>query len=224
MIKRALAISTFACLLAGSPLAARASMDVLDYTVLRDGSPIGSHTVKLERNGSRTLVNVKSDIEVKVLFVSAYRFVQKSTEEWENGKLVRLVSKTHDDGPDYELSVDKAAEALNVSAAKSVKGKAETPENGGKSVAPQTVLPASLWNADTVRQTQLLNTIHGQVMKVTVAEQGREAVAVKGSQVQAAHYAIRGELERDLWIDAEGNVVQYQFKDRTGSQISYVLR
>ncbi|TAN55065.1 MAG: hypothetical protein EPN26_05885 [Rhodospirillales bacterium] len=224
MKKIFLSVAALGCLLSAAPLPALAAMDTLDYTVLRDGSPIGRHTVKVERNGARTLVSINSDIEVKVLFVSAYRFVQKSTEEWENGKLVRLVSKTHDDGPDYDLSVATASDGLSVTAAKSVKGKAETAENGGASAAPQTVLPASLWNPETVRQSSLLNTIHGKVMSVTVAEQGKEPVAVKGASIPASHYAIRGELERDLWIDAEGNVVQYQFKDRTGSQISYVLR
>ncbi len=40
----------------------------------------------------------------------------------------------------------------------------------------------------------------------------------------ARRYAVRADLERELWYDADGVPVHVRFKGRDGSEIVYVLR
>jgi len=86
------------------------------------------------------------------------------------------------------------------------------------------VIPASLWNDDLVKQSTLLNTLDGSSMPVTIANLGTENVDVNGKPVAATHYSVTGKLNRELWYDDEGVLVQVKFNGSDGSEISYVLR
>lgn len=184
----------------------------LSFTVLRNGDPIGTHAYTFKKRGSRTIVGIVTDIKVKVAFFTAYRFEHKASEEWYKGKMVRTASVTNDDGTDHKLEVSKGAGALKING------------DGNKSKADLGVMPASLWHPDTVKNNVLLNTLDGHMMTVKVDALGEEKVLVKGSEVAAQHYRISGDLERELWFDANGTLVQVQFKGDDGSDISYVLR
>jgi hypothetical protein len=49
-------------------------------------------------------------------------------------------------------------------------------------------------------------------------------VTARGRSVEARHYQLSGELERELWYDAAGVLVQVRFKGKDGSDIRYELR
>jgi len=85
------------------------------------------------------------------------------------------------------------------------------------------VVPASLWNMATVSQTHLLNTLDGSDMAIMVKDLGEEAVKVMGKDVMARHYAISGDLQRELWYDAGGRLVKVRFAASDGTDIQYVL-
>src|SRR6516162_10129605 len=60
------------------------------FAINREGSQIGTHTIELMRNGPETLVKLATHIEVKIAFITAYRFEQNGSERWVNSKLVTL--------------------------------------------------------------------------------------------------------------------------------------
>ncbi len=49
---------------------------------------------------------------------------------------------------------------------------------------------------------------------------GRERVPVGGRPVEAKHYALRGQIRRDLWYDADCNLVRVAWRARDGSEIT----
>lgn len=194
---------------------AQAQAETLNYTVLRDGKPIGSHAVSIDTKGQMTQVSIDTDIEVKVLFVTAYKFKHKSKELWTNGQLMTLNSTTDDDGTNKKLTVRATKDTMTVDSI--VKG-----QDRRQNADPATI-PASLWNAETVKQNVLLNTLDGQVMKVDVKAMGAENVDAGGQSVTAQRYAISGELTRDVWFDDEGRLVRMRFPDKTNTEIVYAL-
>ena len=204
----------FGALAAASLLAgAQAQAETLNYTVTRDGSTIGTHSVDI--SDDRSQVSVETDIAVKVLFVTAYKFKHTSEEKWQNGQLVAISSTTDDDGTPKELNATLNGGTLKVNSV--VKG-----QDRMQNVAAGT-LPASLWNPDTVNQSALLNTLDGQVMNIEVENMGAETIETGSGSVQANHYAISGELTRELWFDAQGRLVRMRFPDKTNSEIVYAL-
>src|SRR5262249_61164686 len=84
--------------------------------------------------------------------------------------------------------------------------------------------PASLWRPDTVQQTVLLDPIKGRDRQVSVADKGLEKVQVRGQLVDAHHYAMTGQITRDIWYGPDGQIVQVSFPGKDGSQVQVVLR
>jgi len=211
-------------------LASASSRDV-SFTVVRGGDEIGWQKLSIQDEAGKTVVRTTSEVSVKVFFAEVYKFVQDSTETYENGKLVALTSTTHDDGPDFVLDVQNNGGSLAVKAAKSVKGKAAG-ETGGERAAD--IVTASLWDKDVVSQTALLNTIDGSVTQVEKVDNlGVESIQAKGQTVSATHYVILGTdsqsgeskpWHREVWYDEAGNLVQYSLKDSTGTMVHYIQR
>ena len=187
----------------------------LDFTVLRDGDKVGTQVMHFARAGDGAVdVDIKTDVEVSMLFVTVYSFKQQSHEHWVGGRLADLTSQTGDDGTEHKLVVSADGDAIKVA------------DNGVARQLPADLLPASLWNDGIVAvpQTTLLNTIDGTAMTVSVADLGTDKVEVAGNQVSAHHYALSGDLARELWYDPNGLLVKVRFAGKDGSDIQYVLR
>jgi hypothetical protein len=189
--------------------------ETLNYTVLRDGKNIGTHAVTIEHKGSETDVSVKTDITVKMLFVTAYKFKHASQEMWNNGQLISLTSTTDDDGTPKELTARAENGVLTLDS--TVKGQERRQQ------ADVGTEPASLWNPDTVKQSALLNTLDGQMMQIKVKDLGTENVDASGAALSAHHYSLTGDLTRELWFDDAGRLVRMRFPDKTNTEIIYAL-
>lgn len=210
MRKTFLSAALFASLLAAH--AAQALQPgPLKFTVLRDGSEIGTHKIDVRRDGAATRVNIKTDIAVKMAFITVYRFEHSGKEEWRNGQLVQIESKTNDDGTDKWLKGAANGKGLEID------GSAK------KYLAEPTIIPASLWNPKIVKQGELLNTLDGSKMAVTIKDVGEETIKVYGRMIPTRHFSITGQLQRELWFDADGTLVQVRFKASDKSDIRYVL-
>ena len=179
-----------------SPGASVPASGKLAFDVIRKGKDIGNYTLTFNGKGGDLTVGIATDVKVKVpiIGVSAYTFQQQSTETWRGGKLAALSSKTDDNGTPHSISVGA------------------TP-----------LIPASLWSADLLAARQVLNTINGGTDTISVRKLGTESVATGSGSVKAAHYAVSGGLNRELWY-ADGKLVHVRFKADDGSVIDYALR
>ncbi|HXP98353.1 MAG TPA: DUF6134 family protein [Telmatospirillum sp.] len=183
----------------------------LDFTVLKNGSPIGHHWIDLIRNGDNETVSIKTNILVRMAYVPVYRFEHTGSEVWQHGHLVSLRSQTNDDGEEHSLVVGAKNDHIEIDG------------DGLRSQADSGIIPASLWNHDLVTQGVLLNTLTGKQMPVRVDTLGEEPVSAHGTETRALHYRVTGELQRDLWYDRSGTLVQVKFKAKDASDILYVL-
>ena len=185
--------------------------ETLQYAIMRKGEQIGTHTVELKRAGKETSVNLETNVEVKVLFVTAYRFQHSATERWVNGRLVELNSETDDNGTQHKLTAALKGAALEVDA------------DGKAAQVDKNIIPSSLWNPELVRQSVMLDTQTGQVMPISVVDGGSEEVTVETGPAPAHRYTIKGKFSQDVWYDSRGRLVQSQLVAKDGSVISYKL-
>lgn len=179
-----------------APAASVPASGRLAFDVIRKDRDIGDYVVTFRGSGDDVTVDIATEVLVKVpvIGVSAYRFSQASTETWRGGQLAGLTSRTDDNGTPHDIRVGATA-----------------------------LVPASLWNADLLRASQVLNTIDGSTDAISVSTLGTEDIATGHGPVQATHYALRGGLQRDLWYDG-ATLVHVRFTAEDGSQIDYVLR
>ncbi len=183
---------------------------VLDFTVLRNGSEVGRHEMLFRSEADGLKIDIHTNVAVKVAFITAYRFEHEGHEVWQGAHLARLWSKTNDDGTKHVLDVTAGGDSLVVMA------------DGKELEKSSASIPASLWNERIVQQKSILNTLDGSRMAIQVADLGTEIVLVKGAKVPARHYSITGDLQREVWYDAQNVLVKVRFKAKDGSDIEYL--
>jgi hypothetical protein len=203
------------------PGAAKAAVPVPDgfppagtitYDVWREGSKIGTHSVDFLRDGDKLTVRTKIRIEVKLLFITIYRFEHDAQEDWVAGKLMRFAAKTDDNGTDRDVLLERTGEELRGH------------YNAEQAMLPGDIIPGSLWNPATVDQSQLIEPTKGRAKAVTIIDRGMETVQVGSQSIEAHHYSITGDLRREVWYGPDGEVVQAGYRVKDGSLLTFKLR
>lgn len=180
------------------------------FSVWRKGSQIGEHRLTFREDGDDLVVDVDINLQVKLGFVTLFRYTHHNTEIWRDGKLVSLDSETHDDGSDFRLSVRPAGDVLDVDGW------------AGQFQVPADTLSSSYWNPDTIYRSRILDTQRGYLMDVNTEWLGEETIEAATGRIAANRYRISGDLTMDIWYSQGGQWVKLDFATR-GSTISYQL-
>ncbi len=180
-----------------------------NFAVMRNGERIGSSTVRLRRSGDETLAEVATHIEVKIAFLTVYRYDQKETERWADGRLLAMTSLTRDNGTIHRVSATRSGDKLLV-------------ESDGRTreVDPG-LTPYSPWNAALLNERRVLDIEDGRVTPVSVTDRGEERLVLQGRATLAHRYSIRTSFPQDLWYDQQRRLVQVELHGSDGSTIQY---
>ncbi len=205
-MRKVAGILTLLAVVAATP----ARAETLRYAIMRNGEQIGTHMVDITRSGADTMVSLNTHLEVKVLFITAYHFQHTDTEHWSNGHLVSLKSSTDNNGTKHNVSVVTKPSGLEVEA------------DGKTGPLDRNVVTGSLWNADILHHMQMLDAQDGQMLPLTVIDDGQDDLTVGGHPVKAHHYTLKSKYSQDVWFDGQ-RLVQVKIVGSDGSVISYAL-
>jgi Family of unknown function (DUF6134) len=197
--------------LAGTAAAQSGDTTTLSYAVMRNGSQIGSTIVKLVRDRRQMDVDVATHVQVKIAFLTVYRYEQHETEQWTDGRLQAMSSVTDDNGAVHRVNATSRGNVLAVDA------------DGRIRTVDADVIPASLWNAALVKKTLALDTQDGKLTPVAVVDRGEEQLVLRGHTTLAHHYSINTGFAQDVWYDQQHRLVKVQLHGSDGSQIQYKL-
>lgn len=180
------------------------------FEVFRDGARIGEHRATVTRHDDRIKVDIAIDFEVKLAFITVYRYSHRNREIWRDGELRSFRSETDNNG-----------EALTVEGER-VDGGMRLVANGEERVLPAW-MPTTYWHPATIRQDRLVDTQDGDLLEIAVTEVGRETVQAGDTSVPATRYEMRGDLDITLWYDDADRWVKLAF-DYKGASFDYVLK
>ena len=197
--------------LLAAPTAAWPDAGTLNFTVMRDGEPIGASIVRLRRSGGETIADVSTHIQVKIAFLTVYRYDQTVTERWADGHLLAMTSLTRDNGTTHRVTATREGDRLLVDS------------DGRTSTVDPTLMPYNPWNAAMLHARMALNTKDGSVTPVSVTDRGEERVVLQGRQLLAHRYSIRTSFPQDLWYDQHQRLVLVELHGSDGSTIRYQL-
>jgi Family of unknown function (DUF6134) len=186
-----------------------AAAETMQFTITRNGDPIGTHTIEINRAGPETTVNITTDLAVTVLFITAYRLQQRGGERWVTGHLVALNSTTDNNGTHHKVAVMMKGSDLQLNA------------DGKVSRLDKDIVPSSPWNPEFLRHSTVLDTQDGRLSPVSVGDQGLEQLAIRTRTISAHHYAIKSRYSEDVWYDQRGRLVQVKIIGSDGSIILY---
>lgn len=193
------------------PAHATASGD-WQFRVTLDGREIGSHRYTLEPAGEGVLLRSEARFDVKILFVTAYRYDHQAVERWQDGCLQSLDSRTDSNGTRTAVTAADGGNGLAVA------------RPAGKDLHPGCVLSFAYWDPRILEADQLLNSQTGELVPVRVTPLGQESVPVRGMARSASRYRISGrELQIDVWY-ADGRWIGLEALTDGGRRLRYELQ
>lgn len=168
---------------------------------------IGWHRVEFGCENGALVVETTAEIEVKILFATAYRREIDWREVWDGDQLLAFDGTTVDDGQSYEVSARLEGDRMVI----------EGPS--GRVEAPSGVVPSHPWNQAVIERPLLFDVRDGNLLaaKTTVADE--EEIAAEAGEVLAQKYVTEGDLERELWYAKDGRWLQWRLR-RAGGTIT----
>ena len=204
----ALLVITGLTVSAGSSLAE----EPMVFDVLRDGDKIGEHRLDFERQDSTLKVSVETDLAVKFAFLTLFRYEHKRVERWRGGELESLAGMTNDDGQEYEVSFVRK------------QGHYSRTINGAEEEINGPVAIDSLWSKDLLTGGKLFSAANDKVYRVRSNLLGLETIEVNGGPVEAEHYKLSGEVDRDLWYGPSGELLRVEYQSDEGESFVFLRR
>ncbi len=192
-------------------MATQASAETIRFAIVRNGEQIGTHVVEINRAGQETSVKIATDLDVKVLFVTAYRLQHRATEKWVEGRLVAMSSNTDNNGTRHRVSVSETPAGMEIHA------------DGKSSKADSSLVPGSLWNLELLHRKVMLDAQDGQILPLAVVDHGSQQVTVKSKVVKAHHYTLKSKWVQDVWYDDQDRLVKASLIASDGSEVLYQL-
>ena len=156
-----------------NPAAGTVPTDVR-FDVYRKGSPIGTHVIRFSQTAGTLKVTSQVDLQVKVAFITVYRYEQTGNDDWENDVLVRTRIQTTDGGKDTLVEAEARDGQLAV----------EGPV-GSYTTQLGTMTDISFWNEAITNGPPLVDSQTAELIKIRVEPGTRELIVVRGQTIEA---------------------------------------
>jgi len=159
-----------------------------NFRVLLDGREVGRHQFTLEGAGPERRLRSEAQFEARVLFISFYSYLHEAVEGWQGDCLQSLESRTETNGKRQAVSAATRDGRLTVMRPK------------GRDEHDGCVMSFAYWNPEILKARQLLNSQTGELVPVTITEQGQETITVRGRPLAATRHRISADqVQIDLW-------------------------
>ena len=167
-----------ALLLATLPAFAGAAPAEWRFEVFLNDKPIGFHRFELNTEGGEQRLTTEASFDVKLLFITAFRYRHENTETWRNGCLTSLDATTNSNGKRLDVSGALENDAFSVT------------HSRGSDVLDECVQTFAYWNPSILGADRLLNSQTGEYEDVRIVREARDFVSVGDSTVEAERYTL----------------------------------
>ncbi|NJO39094.1 MAG: hypothetical protein HC871_17720 [Rhizobiales bacterium] len=168
---------------------------------------IGTHVLTFTCEGEDLIVATEVDVKVKVLFVTAFQREARYREVWRGDRLMAYEARTKEGGAVYETHARVEDGRMIV-------------DGVDKAVAvPLDTVSSHPWNVDVVERPLIFGQRDGRLHRVSVERAAPEILTIGGRQIEAEKYVVHGDLERELFYDADGTWLQWRL-ERDGKTIT----
>ena len=149
----------------------------VSFDVIRKNKVIGNLTAKFIKDDENIILHSVLDINIKILFIPAYKFFQETKETWRNGEFISIDGFT-DFEDDREYKIDGKDED-GVFRVTGMDGLLELDEK---------IIPLNYWNKNILDEKELFDTQKGIVRKITVKKLKDEEIKINNSKLFSEKY------------------------------------
>jgi hypothetical protein len=183
------------------------------FKVLLDGKPVGHHHVDLSTREGSVEYRSETKLDVKILFLTVFRYLHVDRESWRADCLASIESSTDDDGKAQFVRGAQGGSSFTLST-----------EHGNAELASSCVMTFAYWNPRVLQAERLMNAQTGEYIAVQVKSLGRDQILAGGKKIDTNRYAIVGEkLNIELWYTPEGHWTALATNTERGNRLQYVL-
>ena len=193
----------------------------ISFDVIRKNKVIGNLTTKFILDEENTILHSVLDIEVKVLFIPAYKFFQETKETWKGNNFISIDGFT-DFEDDREYKIDGKDED-GIFRVTGMDGLLELDEN---------IIPLNYWNKKMLEEKEVFDTQKGIVRKISVKKLKDEKIKINDSKLEAEKYIFNATKnpkdkgpfpEYTLWY-FNNELLKMEFKNPNDKHIITIIR
>jgi len=183
-----------------------------DFDVYLNDKKVGKHTFKVSEASGMKLVQSEANFNVRILFISAYRYEHSAAERWSEDCLVEFDASTTTNGKHIPVSGERTSAGFLV-------------ERGDSPIElPECVMTFAYWNPEFLEQSRLLNPQTGDYVDISVEEVGNELLEVRGQPVAATRFSLTArEVDLTLWYSSDDEWLALESVTKGGHIIRYEL-
>ena len=196
--------------------------NIAKFDIIRKNKVIGFHEIKFNKKGEDLIIETNINIEVKVLFIPAYKFTHKSKEFWINYDFVKI--DAHTDFEDEREYFIKGEDKEGYFIATGMDGTIKPDIN---------ILPSNFWNIKILDEDKIFDTQKGIVRSINVKKLGNENIKIDKKQYNAKKYTLNASSnpkdkgpfpEYTLWYSEENELLKFKFKNWKDKKIVTIIR
>ncbi|MDC1053709.1 DUF6134 family protein [Alphaproteobacteria bacterium] len=151
----------------------------VSFDVIRKNKVIGNLTSKFIKDDENIVLHSVLDINIKILFIPAYKFFQETKETWRNGEFISIDGFT-DFEDDREYKID----------GKDEDGFFRVTGMDGLLELDEKIIPLNYWNKNILDEKELFDTQKGIVRKITVNKLKDEEIKMNNSKLLSEKYTL----------------------------------
>jgi len=155
----------------------------VNFDVIRKNKVIGNLTTKFFKENEKLILHSILDIEVKVLFIPAYKFFQETKETWSKDDFIAIDGFT-DFEDDREYKID-GKDVNGMFIATGMDGLIEMNEN---------IVPLNYWNKTMLNENEVFDTQKGIVREITVQKLKNEKIKINNSKYETEKFIFNASI------------------------------
>ena len=169
------------------------------YEITRKGKRLGFQTLEFAKLENGDLqVDVHIEIDFKII-IPLFTYTHDNRETWRDGSLRSLKSRTDNNGEDTFVDL-RAEGGMLVGDGTDYEGNLSAD-----------LLSTSYFNPNFIRQSEIVSSQDGRLLKINIEEMGRETLNLEIGTVEATRFRLTGKLRIDIWYTDDGRWVKTEF-------------
>ena len=193
----------------------------VSFDVVRKNKIIGNLTTKFIEDKENLVLHSVLNINIKVLFIPAYKFFQETKETWHNKNFISIDGFTDfEDDREYKIKGEDTDGFFRVTG---MDGLLELDEN---------IIPLNYWNKGILKEKELFDTQKGIVRKISVKKLKDEKIKINQSKLLTEKYTFNATKnpkdkgpfpEYTLWYHNK-ELLKMEFKNPSDKKVIKIIR
>ena len=187
----------------------------LRFTAESAGRAAGDHRLTVQRNGRSGHLTVRSESRLLLPdraqsgdLTAPLAFEHFAEETWTSGWLQGLVSDSRIGPRRHQVRAWRQGRVLR------------GVRDGQAFALSGYLMTASGWHRDTPLADGLVDAVDGKIKRIHGLKRSSEQIQTGWGSVDATRWTLVGELDRELWYDAEGRLIRFALPAPSGIAVT----